>query len=160
MSSPLLLAFLSGLSFCLSTWVVPNIVPPGTPPKVTIRQFSATISRGGRFLQPSSRILAASLLYIFWVTLQSSDQALAGCWRYWATCLAILVPLAPYEIYFIFPINEQILRMDALLDGSTHDVKQVEKLRDSLRKWQLRNLGRVILPLLASLVGLRSLVSV
>ena len=111
MATILTLAFTSGLSFCLSTWVIPNALL--APPKTMTRQFLATIARGERYLQPSSRILGLCLLSVTYLTAQNPNPAVASRWRYWAACLAILVPVAPYEIFVIFPINDQVKEIDA-----------------------------------------------
>ena len=47
------------------------------------------------------------------LTAQHPDPAVAARWPYWAACLAILVPVAPYEIFAIFPVNDQVKEIDA-----------------------------------------------
>ena len=92
---------------------------------------------------------------------QHPNPAVAAKWRYWAACIAILVPVAPYEILAIFPTNDRISEIGARLEakgGGSTDEEGEEELRGLMKKWAMRNLGRVVLPLAASVVGLWSVV--
>jgi hypothetical protein len=44
---------------------------------------------------------------------QLPDASEAAEWKRWAVCLVILLPVAPYEIMFIFGINDRIAEMEA-----------------------------------------------
>ena len=72
----------------------------------------------------------------------------------------VLVPAAPYEIYFIFPINDRILKMDQRIEQDGEDLTepQIKELASLLDKWAYRNLVRVALPFVAGVVGICNLI--
>ncbi len=126
-----------------------------------VAQFSDMIAKGGRYLQPSSRILALSLATLTWLVARHPNPAVAGTWQYYAAAVALLVPVAPYEIWAIFPFNDRIKEIGANMGekrGEALSKKDEKELRGLLRQWQLRNIGRVIMPLAAALVLLWNVV--
>lgn len=149
----------SGLSFCLSTWVMPLIL--STDPRTQSRQLIQTVDQGGRYLQPTSRMLGLALLSITAVLFVYPDPACPTRWRHYATALCILAPIAPYEVYAIFPINGRMKEIGGQLEarhgGDPWDEKEVKELGELLRAWQVRNFGRILPPLVASFVGLWSI---
>ncbi|KAF2684226.1 hypothetical protein K458DRAFT_404500 [Lentithecium fluviatile CBS 122367] len=71
-----------------------------------------------------------------------------------ALCLGILAPVAPYEIVFIFPINDRIDELEKRWkNGSDVSTEEKGKLRDWLDMWKARNWGRVAAPLVHGVVG-------
>lgn len=107
---------------------------------------------GFHYLQPSSRILGASLLLTTILTSQLAGEE-GEKWRLWAMALAILVPVAPYEVYFIFPINDRVKEIDDDINGRGASEKVEKELKRLFRKWKVRNWGRVVMPLVAGVVG-------
>ena len=88
----------------------------------------------------------AALLYLSWgKNFQCILHALA---------LAVLVPTAPYEVYFIFPINDRVEEIGRGMDRLNKDNEKEERtereieeinreLRALLASWGYRNWGRV-----------------
>jgi hypothetical protein len=107
-------------------------------------------------------MLAFLLLTTTVLTARLPDAAEAAQWKRWAACLGILLPVAPYEVLFIFWINDRIAAMEAnwTKDGNA-EVKAEEKreLGALLDLWKSRNWGRVLLPLATGVVGLLGIVS-
>lgn len=130
------------------------------PPKVAAQQFCTTVKWGMQYLQTCSRALGASLVITMFLVSRLQDFTEAQEWKTWATALAILVPVAPYEIYAIFPINDRIEEIRLELVGKTAEdfsTAQRVELGALLTKWQWRNWGRVPCPLVVGLVGLTSI---
>ena len=143
----------------MSVWIMPLIAL--APPRTKVAQFTLTIKLGGRYLQPASRILPlclATLLYLSWgKNWQCILHALA---------VAALVPIAPYENYFIFPVNDRVVELGRCMkklerDDGEENGKEAElvgidrELRVLLVKWQYMNLGRAGPSLVAAvLVGI------
>ena len=71
----------------------------------------------------------------------------------------VLVPAAPYEIYFIFPINDKIMAMNQQVekDGEDMTKQQISELSSLLDKWAYRNFVRVALPFVAGVLGICNL---
>ena len=142
-----------GLSSCLSLWVVP--LTALLPPKLLARQFRQTFIWGGQYLLPSSRALGASLLLTTILTSRLSDPAEAEKWKNWAGLFCTLITVAPYEIYFIFPMNDRVEEIGEELEKGVRMEEDVKKeLQDLLAKWQFRNFGRVALPALVGVAGI------
>jgi len=71
-----------------------------------------------------------------------------------------LLPVAPYEIKFIFWINDRIEEMGTKWEkGADISTEEKIELRDLLDLWKRRNWGRVIIPLTTGVVGLLGLVT-
>ena len=118
------------------------------PPRTKVAQFIHTFTLGGRYLQPTSRAMAlcvAALLYLSWG--KSSQYIL------YALALAVLLFTAPYEIYFIFPINDRVEELGKKMDkmdaddgegnGAEGEIARIDKeLRALIAKWGNRNFGR------------------
>ena len=150
------LIFNPGLSSCLSLWVVP--LTALLPPKLLARQFKQTFTWGGQYLLPSSRALGASLLLTTILTSRLPDSAEAEKWKNWAGLFCTLITVAPYEIYFIFPINDRVEEIGEELEKGVKVEEEVKKeLKDLLAKWQFRNFGRVALPTLVGVGGILTL---
>jgi hypothetical protein len=147
-----------GLSSCLSLWVMP--LTKLLPPKQAAQQFTQTVIWGGQYLQTSSRVLAFFLVLTTVLTSRLPDSAEAAQWKTWTLCIGILLPVAPYEVKFIFWINDRIEEMGEKWKKDV-DVSAEEKseLRELLDTWKRRNWGRVLIPLATGVVGLLSLVT-
>ena len=67
----------------------------------------------------------------------------------------MFLPVAPYEIYFIFPINDRILEIGKVLGRTSKGKGEqgVEKeLATLLEMWRNRNWGRAMPGLVASVL--------
>lgn len=123
------------------------------PAHTKTAQFNSTVHKGGLYLQPSSRILAACL-----ASLTALEYALHGpslrVWGYGTVLLAVL-PVAPYEIYCIFWINERVAEVGRGLEGEGGSGKEGEggrgskdggavdgELEELIGMWRRRNWGR------------------
>lgn len=149
------LTFLGGLSCCLSTWIIPLLqrsLP--TAPRETLAQFDLMIYKGFTYLQTSSRILGALLASLTFLTYRSRDPLVRGQFRFWAAALAMLVPIAPYEVYFIFPSNDRIKEIQSELKGDEIKTEERDEVRGLLERWQWRNGIRFATPVVAGLVGM------
>lgn len=139
-----------GLSSCLSLWLIP--LTTRLPPAQACTQFTQTVTWGFQYLQPSSRILGALLLATTILTASLPDAEDAEKWKSWAVALAVLVPVAAYEVYCIFPINDRVKEIGESIVGAGG--KGVERELEGLfGKWKGRNWGRVGMPLVAGVVG-------
>ena len=85
-------------------------------------------------------------------------MALASKWRYYATSAALMVAIAPYEILYVFPVNDRIGELGERLQGESLEEKEEKELRALMLSWRRRNLGRVTLVFAAAAVGLWSVV--
>jgi hypothetical protein len=141
----------SGLSSCLSLWVIP--LTALLPPHLAAKQLTQTVAWGFQYLQPSSRILMFALIITPLLTWRLPDPVQAENWKLWATALAILVPVAPYEVYCIFPINDRVKEIGDELAKGSNEKQAKQELQDLFKKWQFRNFGRVVIPLVAGVVG-------
>ena len=132
------------------------------PPKLAVKQFKQTFDWGGQYLLTSSRALGASLLITGILTSQLSDAVEAEKWKVWAGSFCFLILVAPYEIYFIFPINDRADEIGLELErGGVTEKKEGElkkELRVLLGMWQRRNFGRVGMPLVTGVVALAGVV--
>ena len=149
--------FISGLSFCLSTWVIPNIYL--IPPAYQAKQFTATVEKGARYLMRASRTMMFTLVLNTILTYLHPDPAIQRQWKRWAAMVCTLVPAAPYEIFAIFPINDKIMAMNKQVEKDKQELseQQVRELKSLLQKWAARNFGRIAMPLVASIIGMYSL---
>lgn len=143
-----------GLSFCLSTWVIPNILM--VPPHLQTRQFTATVTKGARYLMRASRTMMVSLLLNTWLTAIHPDPLVSADWTTWATMCCVLFAAAPYEIYFIFPINDAVMSLNRQVEKDKRALSndQETELANNLNRWAFRNYGRVALPLIAGILGM------
>lgn len=76
--------------------------------------------------------------------------------------MGLLIPLAPYEIYFIFPSNRRIDEIgeklktrekDELLEGEREEIDGL------FTKWQWRNGVRFTVPVVAAVIGVLGMLS-
>lgn len=74
-------------------------------------------------------------------------------WKTWALALAVLVPVAPYEIYCIFPINDRVKEIQGEVGQGKDEERAGKELRRLFDMWRFRNYGRVGIPLVAGVVG-------
>jgi hypothetical protein len=149
------LSFLGGISCCLSTWIIP-LLRRSQSPSTAIAQFQLMIEKGFRYLQTSSRILGAALASLTFLAYSSQDSKIASQFKYWAAALAMLVPLAPYEIYFIFPSNYRIDDMGKALRKRENDeltAQEKVEFEGLLTRWQWRNGVRFLTPVIAGVIG-------
>ncbi|KAF1931301.1 uncharacterized protein M421DRAFT_343619 [Didymella exigua CBS 183.55] len=147
------LIFIGGLSSCLSLWIMP--LTARLAPRPACAQFTQTVTWGFRYLQPSSQLLAISLLATTLLTSQLPDPAHAHAWKTWAAALAALVPVAPYEVYAIFPLNARVRQIGEDLEGEKErEGKDVEEeLKGLFGSWKVWNWGRVVMPVAAGMIG-------
>lgn len=142
-------------------WVIP-VTLLATNARSKTRQFSETIARGGRYLQPSSRALAVGLASLTYLISQHPNPATAARWKVWAAAMAILATTGPYEIYAVFPINDKIEEIGSKLEKKREDnmdAKGEEELDGLLRKWRQRHVGRIVMPMSAALLTLWDVIS-
>ena len=93
------------------------------------------------------------------MTSRLPDPVEAEKWKVWAACFFTLITVAPYEIYFIFPINDRVEEIGRELEkGAGTEEEQKKELRELLGKWQWRNFGRVGLPVIVGVVGMLNIV--
>ncbi|KAF9697653.1 hypothetical protein EKO04_004190 [Ascochyta lentis] len=145
------LIFIGGLSSCLSLWIMP--LTTLLPPHLAASQFTQTVTWGSQYLQPTSRLLAASLLLTTLLTYCLPTPEHAAAWPYWAAALAVLLPVAPYEVIFIFPINERVQAIAGALEGGGDEKGAKRELVVLLQQWRVRNYGRVGMPVVAGVVA-------
>lgn len=148
----------SGLASGLSLWVVPLILQ--APPETATSQFCSSFSWGKKYLQPTSRALSLALVSITWLVSRHTNPYESRKWAYWAASVAILVPVGPYEVNVIFPINDRIFELQEIAEKDrTLDVAKTRELETLLKKWKLRHWMRVLLPLAAALVAIPGVIS-
>ncbi|KAF2424444.1 hypothetical protein EJ08DRAFT_566817, partial [Tothia fuscella] len=147
---------LGGLSCCLSCWIIPLLRKSSSrSPRSAKAQFELVIEKGFRYLQSSSRILGLALASLTYLTYKSPNARIHAQWRFWATALGILLPLAPYEIYFIFPTNCRIIDIGKELRNREKDELDgggSEEFESLLTKWQWRNGVRFVIPIMAAVI--------
>jgi hypothetical protein len=108
---------------------------------------------------PSSRILGGLLNLTAILTSQLSNPREAKKWKTWAILFCVLIIIAPYEIYLIFPINDRVEEIgQEMAKGMGGEVYQMKELQKLLRMWQLRNIGRVVAPAVVGVIGFMNLV--
>lgn len=80
-------------------------------------------------------------------------------WKSWAVLFFVLITIAPYEIYLIFPINDRVEEIGEELEKGTKSEEEVKReLKVLLEKWQFRNFGRVAVPALVGVGGMLNIV--
>ena len=72
-------------------------------------------------------------------------------WLPYAICIAVLIPVAPWETFLIFPTNDKIEAMGKELErtkktdfGDQRD----QELQEAMISWQRFHVGRVVMPAL------------
>lgn len=105
-----------------------------------------------------SRLQALLLVVTALLTSRLDDDEQAQKWKVWVAILGIFVPVAPYEIWAIFPINDRVNEwQQALQSGKGVDEDEIKaELGELLDKWQTRNLGRAAWPLATGVIALLS----
>jgi hypothetical protein len=99
-------------------------------------------------------MLGASLLLINILTSRLESEE----WKTWALLLCSLVIVAPYEIWFIFPINDRVEQIGRELgEGNKKEEDFRSELHALLNQWQARNFVRMGLPLCVGVVGMLNL---
>jgi hypothetical protein len=125
------------------------------PPRLLTKQFTQTFTWGGQYLQPSSRVLGLLTLLTSFLTARLPDPVEAGKWSIWVGLFCLLVTIAPYEIYLIFPINDRVTEIGEALDkGKEREEEQKRELQSLLGKWAFRNWGRISMPVVVGVVGI------
>lgn len=137
-----------------------NVLQLATP-KEKAAQFKKTVIMGETYIQPMSR--TCSVLLMSMLALTYNDPTYNGIpdWKAWGTALCVLAPTLPYELFFIFPLNEKIKGMLAEMEQGDRKAGKddSEKLNGLFRKWRLLNIGRLTPPLVASIIILSVLQS-
>ncbi|KAK3658019.1 hypothetical protein LTR56_000773 [Elasticomyces elasticus] len=148
----LALAFLSGLSSCFTLWAIPLLQLPRVPPHAKAVEFVHIFTLGGRYLQPTSRLLGASTVMLTaWSYAQDN-----GLWRYYLLCFGLLAPIAPWEMYMIFPINDRVAEMDRRMEQDGSNVlsaAEKNELGGLLSRWAKVHSFRFVMPALAAVVS-------
>ncbi|KAK0363312.1 hypothetical protein LTR02_014826 [Friedmanniomyces endolithicus] len=148
----LALAFLCGLSACFTLWVIPLLQLPRVPAQAKAAELTHLVTLGGKYLQPGSRMLgAASVGFTAWSYAVGNDL-----WGYYLLCFALLVPIAVWEIYMIFPINDRIADIDQqMMKGGSEALKaeQERELGRLLDRWTKMHTVRFVLPGLAAIAS-------
>lgn len=130
----------------------------GSSVSTKIKQFQLVITLGFRYLQPGGRIMGATLVGTAFLLYGHPDAAVAKLWRYYAIAAGILLPVAPWEEFLIFPTNNRILAFghDPKTEGKDgvpeEQGERNEELNELLTTWQRWHLGRVLMPLGAAVV--------
>lgn len=154
-SHPLLT--LTGIATCLHSWVIPIIRLTG-PAKDKINQFRLIVTLGNRYLLTSGRIMGMTLLGTTFLLYSHPDAAVAKLWRYYAVAAGILLPVAPWEAFLIFPTNDKILAMGDRFGKESKGVASKDQsgsdkeLRELITSWQRWHVGRILMPLGAAVV--------
>ena len=79
-------------------------------------------------------------------------------WKTWMALFFVLLIIAPYEIYAIFPTNDRVAEMEKeLAKGLMEEDAAKKELKVLLKRWQFRNFGRVGLPLIVGVGGMMNL---
>ncbi|KAK0294908.1 hypothetical protein LTS00_006374 [Friedmanniomyces endolithicus] len=116
------------------------------------RSSHTSLQLGGRYLQPGSRMLgAASVGFTAWSYAVGNDL-----WGHYLLCFVLLVPIAVWEIYMIFPINDRIADMDQqMMKGGSEalNAEQGRELGRLLDRWTKMHTVRFVLPGLAAIVS-------
>lgn len=67
--------------------------------------------------------------------------------------------MAPYEIFYIFPINDRIEEIGEEIEKDKgREVELKKELQELLNKWQFRNFGRILSPLVVGVAGMLNIV--
>ena len=94
---------------------------------------------------------AASVGFTAWSYAVGNDL-----WGYYLLCFALLVPIAVWEIYMIFPINDRIADIDQqMMKGGSEALKaeQERELGRLLDRWTKMHTVRFVLPGLAAIAS-------
>jgi len=109
-------------------------------PSIATTQFNHTVNLGARYMQTSSRSLAAALALLTAALYQPGDSS----WKYCVAALVLLFNVAWYEVVFIFPTNDRI---------ATGKVGG-EEMRVLLDSWQRWHWGRILMPAVSGCIVL------
>lgn len=109
---------------------------------------------GGRYLQTTGRTQAVIILTLALLLRQHPDPSIAKRWKIYATALAALVPVAPFEIISIFPTNDRITELGHQLEKGVDNFEDERsaELDRLLVSWQKWHTGRIMIPLTAGVV--------
>ncbi|KPI39652.1 uncharacterized protein AB675_3453 [Cyphellophora attinorum] len=147
------LAILSGIALSLTIWCIPLVrLAPTTSSK--IRQFNHIIQLGFTYLQPSSRIIPACLVAAIAIAFTNGDPR----WKHYVATVAVMIPTGPWEVYLVFPINDEIKAMGQSLEKGKEDFgnprdQELERRLDDWVKWHT---GRIVAPMLGTGILLAS----
>lgn len=98
----------------------------------------------------------ASLVSRTVLTLYHPNPDISKGWTTWALMSGIMILAAPYEIFTIFPINDRAKTLKRQVEKERQPLSHAQELEVShlITKWASRNFVRVLLPLVAGLIGL------
>lgn len=145
----------TGIAFSLSAWVTPLLLLPSNPSRSTIDQFNATIARGAKYLQPSSRVSGFLFLSLTLLISQHPDPDVAWKWKLYGAAFLAVMQVAWYEVYFIFPINDTIKAIgEAMARSGEQELSEAEqkRLRELVLKWERRHRWRIVMPFFGCVV--------
>ncbi len=143
-------------------WVI-SIVRLAPTTLTKCRQFNHSVHLGSKYLQPTSRAMPVVMLVMAYLSHVEASKDLKelslsytmAAWLPYALAVAVLAPTGPWEIYLIFPTNDKIAEMKKELEkrgkenfGDERD----NQIGELLSIWQKWHVGRVVAPLLATMI--------
>jgi hypothetical protein len=79
----------------------------------------------------------------------------ASKWTTWAGLFVVLVLIAPYEICFIFGINDRVGEIGKEMESGVRSEEEAKReLGELLGRWKVRNWGRAVTPVAVGVAGL------
>jgi hypothetical protein len=137
--------------------VIP-LIRVGSSSRSKIAQFQLSTTLGAQYLQTSRRITTALLLATALLLKTHPDASIARTWKYYASALALIVPLESYEHLVVSPVNARILRLGDELKVESKETfedgcPRREELNGLLTGWQRRHTGSVIMPFAAAVAA-------
>ncbi|KAF2716339.1 hypothetical protein K431DRAFT_20127 [Polychaeton citri CBS 116435] len=162
----LTLALIAGASYSMSLIIIPLIQKaPHTKAKTV--QFASLIGKGAKYMQPTSRIMMATLTLLSALLYRNAGKedvtaASSGgvgdlpSWKGWMLAAIVVAQVAWFEVVAIFPFNDIIGDVGRkLMEKGTDGSLEAEAIvSESLEAWRRRNLVRASLPLLAAVIGM------
>ncbi|KAH6884203.1 hypothetical protein B0T10DRAFT_493739 [Thelonectria olida] len=159
-------SFLVGCQFSLSHVSLATITgPPHVPENTLLTQFRTVFNRGFH-LCPSSAFFSsfvcfanAALTYRHSPNVELTLQGLPGRVPRLLLAGSLMVGIVPYTLALIVPVEEVLLKREAKIakarkDGSAPtEGSTMDDTMALLRRWNVLNYGRTMLPLLGAIVA-------
>lgn len=140
--------------------MTPALLCPENPSRSEIAQFSETVDRGMKYLQPASRLSGVSMLLITLLISQHPDPAESWKWKLYGVAFLIVMQVAWHEVYFIFPINDTIKDMGKMLEGTNEQSlpeAEQKRLTQLVLKWERRHRVRIAIPFFGCIVAVTAI---
>jgi hypothetical protein len=146
-----------GIAAGLHHWVIP-LIRIGSTSRSKIAQFQLSTALGNQYLQTSRRLTIALLLATTLLLRTHPSASVARVWTYYASALALIVPLAPYEHLVVSPVSARILQLGDELKLESKETfedgcPRREQLNGLLTAWQRRHTGSVLMPFAAAVTA-------